>query len=68
MKKKLLKSTIEHRELIILGFFIVQYGKLRMLDLYYNFFHEYCDEKKIEESKMDTDSLYLALPGLLYIT
>ena len=32
------KSEIEHRETIIVGFFILQYAKLRMLELYYNFF------------------------------
>ena len=32
------KSEIEHREPIIVGFFILQYAKLRMLELYYNFF------------------------------
>ena len=30
------KSKIEHREPIIAGFFILQYAKLRMLELYYN--------------------------------
>ena len=58
---ELLKSTIEHREPIILGFFILQYAKLRMLELYYNFFDEFCDLNKFEELEMDTDSLYLAL-------
>ena len=32
-----------------------------MLELYYNFFKQYCDESKFEELEMDTDSLYLAL-------
>ena len=32
-----------------------------MLELNYNFFLKYCDENKFEESKMDHDSLYLAL-------
>ena len=32
-----------------------------MLELYYNFFDEYCDDDKFEELEMDTDSLYLAL-------
>ena len=32
------KSEIEHREPIIVGFFILQYAKLRMLELYSNFF------------------------------
>ena len=58
---ELLKSTIEHREPIIVGFFILQYAKLRMLELNYNIFHKYCDEIKFEELEMDTDSLYLAL-------
>ena len=58
---ELLKSTIEHRELIIVGFFILQYAKLRMLEIYYNFFDKFCDVNKFEELEMDTDSLYLAL-------
>ena len=58
---ELLKSTIEHREPIIVGFFILQYAKLRMLELYYNFFDKFCDVNKFEELEMDTDSLYLAL-------
>ena len=33
---ELAKSEIEHREPIIVGFFILQYAKLRMLELYYN--------------------------------
>ena len=35
---RLAKAQIEHREPIIVGFFILQYAKLRMLELYYNFF------------------------------
>ena len=58
-KVELLKSTIEHREPIIVGCFILQYAKLRILELYYNFFDKFCDLNKFEE--MDTDSLYLPL-------
>ena len=58
---ELVKSTIEHREPIRAGFFIVQYVKLRMLELYYNFFDKFCDVNNFEEHKMNTDSLYLAL-------
>ena len=58
---ELLKSTNEHREPIIVGFFILQYAKHRMLELYYNFFHKYCDENKFEELDIVTDSLYPAL-------
>ena len=55
------KSEIEHREPIFVGLFILQYAKLRMLELYYNFFKKFCDTEKYEELEMDTDSLYLAL-------
>ena len=55
------KSEIEHREPIIVGFFILHYAKQRMLELYYNFFKKFCDTDKYEELEMDTDSLYLAL-------
>ena len=58
---ELVKPEIEHRETIIVGFFILQYAKLRMLELYYNFFKNFCDTDKYVELEMDTDSLYLAL-------
>ena len=54
------KAEIERREPIIVGFFILQYAKLRMLEPYYNFFERFCDVNKFEELEMDTDSLYLA--------
>ena len=60
---ELVKQEIEHREPIIVGCFILQYAKLRMLELYYNFFKNFCDTDKYEELEMDTDSLYLALFG-----
>ena len=60
-KLRFAKSKIEHREPIIVGFFILQYVKLRMLEPYYNFFDKFCDVDKFEELETDTDSLYLAL-------
>ncbi len=57
----LAKGEIEDREPIIVGFFILQYAKLRMLELYYNFLERFCDVIKFEELEMDTDSLYMAL-------
>ena len=42
-------------------FFILQYAKLRMLELHYNFFDKFCDVNNSEELEMDTHSLYLAL-------
>ena len=54
---ELVKSEIEHREPIIVGFFILQNAKLRMLELYYNFLNMFCDIEKHEELEMETDSL-----------
>ena len=56
----MLKSTVEHREPIIVGFFMFQYAKLTMLELYYNFSDKFCDVNKFEEFEMDADLLYLA--------
>ena len=58
---ELAKAEIEHKQPIIVGFFILQYAKLRMVQLYYNFFTRFCDVNKLEGLEMDTDSLYLAL-------
>ena len=58
---ELVKSEFEHREPIIVGFFILQYAKLRMVKLNYNLFKKFCDTDKYEELEMDTDTLYLAL-------
>ena len=58
---ELAKAEIEHREPIIVGCFILQYAKPRMLELYNNFFERFCDVNKFEELEMDNDSLYLAL-------
>ena len=57
---ELAKAQIEHKEPIIVGFFTLQYAKLRMLELYYNFFTRFCDINKFDELEMDTDSLYFA--------
>ena len=62
MRWSLLKSSVQHREPIIVDFFfILQYAKLRIMELYYNYFDKFCDVNKFEELEMDTDSLYLAL-------
>ena len=42
------KSRIDHKEPIIVGFFILQYAKLTMLQLKYNFFSPFCDKNKYE--------------------
>ena len=58
---ELVKSEIEHREPIFVGLFILQYAKLRMLELYYIIFKMFCDTENYEELEMDTGFLYLAL-------
>ena len=58
---ELAKAQIEHKEPIIVGFFIHHYTKLRMLGLYYNFFTRFCDVNKFKDLEMDTDALYLTL-------
>ena len=58
---QLAKAQIEHKDAFLVGFFILQYAKLRMLELYDNFFTKFCGVNKFEELEMDTDSLYLAL-------
>ena len=58
---ELAEEPIEQKEPIIVGFFFLQNAKLRMLELYYNFFTRFCDANKFEALEMDTDSLYLAL-------
>ena len=58
---ELVKSTIEHREPNIVGTFILQYAKLRMLELYYNLFDKFCVVNNFEELEMDKYSLHLAL-------
>ena len=55
------KAQIEHKEPIIVGFFILQYAKLWILELYYDFFTRFSDVNKFEELKWNTYTLYLAL-------
>ena len=57
---ELAKAQIEHKAPIIIGFFILHYPKLRLLELNYNFFTKFCDMNKFEVLVMDTDSLYPA--------
>ena len=60
-KVELAKAQTAHKEPIVVGFFILQYAKLRILELYYIFFTNFGDVKKFEELEIDTDLLYLAL-------
>ena len=58
---ELAKAQNEYKEPILVGFFILQYAELRMMELYYNFFTRFCDVNKFEELEMDRDSLFFAL-------
>ena len=55
------KAEIEHRELIIVGFCILQYAKLRMLQLYYNIFERFFDVNKFNEKWTLTLCIWLCL-------
>ena len=57
---ELAKAQIEHKDPIIVGFFILQYAKLRTLQQYYIFFTSFRDVNNLEELEMDTYSLYFA--------
>ena len=46
-----------------IGFFVYQYAKLRMRQLYYDFIDRYVDRSHFQYCEMDTDSAYIALAG-----
>ena len=62
---ELVKSEFEHKEPTSNGSFILQYAKLRMLELYYNFFEKFCNVEKFDELEMDTGLLYLHYPSTI---
>ena len=57
---ELAKAQLEYKEPIIVAFFILQYAKVRIFELYNNFSTKLCDVNMFEELEKDTDSLYLA--------
>ena len=57
---EMFKSEVNHKEPIIVGFFILQYANLTTLKLFYNFFQLLCECQKYELIEKDTDSLYMA--------
>ncbi|XP_071137847.1 uncharacterized protein [Mytilus edulis] len=48
---------------IQIGYFILQYGKLRMLQFYFDFLDRFVDRSDFQYCEMDTDSAYMALSG-----
>jgi len=57
MHKKKIKLDLP----IQIGYFILQYAKLRMLEFYYDFMDVYVDRSDFEYCEMDTDSAYIAI-------
>ena len=53
---EVVKSEVNHKEPIIVGFFILQYAKLTMLQLFYKFFQPLCDFQKYEQIEIITNS------------
>ena len=43
------KPESEHRQPIIVGFFLPQYAKQRMMELYYELFKKFCDADGYED-------------------
>ena len=48
---------------IQLGYFILQYAKLRMLEFYYDFMDSYVDRSDFEYCEMDTERAYMTISG-----
>ena len=46
-----------------IGYWILQLGKLHMLQFYYDFLDKFVDRSMFEYCEMDTDSAYMALAG-----
>ena len=55
------RSRINHKEPKIIGFFILQFAKLTMLQLKYNFFSRFCDKNKHGLIEKNTSSVHVAL-------
>ena len=48
---------------IKLGYFVLQYAKLLMLEFYFDFMHVYVDRTNFEYCEIYTDSAYIAISG-----
>ncbi|XP_061190256.1 uncharacterized protein LOC133198129 [Saccostrea echinata] len=57
------KSRISYDLPVQLGYFILQYAKLRMLQFYYDFVDKYVERSDFAYCEMDTDSAYMAISG-----
>ena len=57
------KKTVTYALPVHMGFFVLKYAKMRMLQFYYEFFNRYLERPLFQYCEMDTDSAYLALVG-----
>ena len=55
------KRRITENLPVQIGFFILQYAKLRMLEFHFDFLMKYFDPDSFEPCQMDTDSEYIAI-------
>lgn len=61
MEIEMARKTLKFDLPIQLGFFILQYAKLRMLQFYYDFMCKYVSRANFNYSYMDTDSAYMGI-------
>ena len=61
-----LKAYVEHKVHMTKGFFIQEYAKLRMLELFYSFFQKFCIFNSFDELELHTESLYIAVAHDLF--
>ena len=57
------KKTVRYAMPVHVGFFVMQYAKMRMLQFYYDFINRYMERPLFQYCEMDTASAYLALAG-----
>ena len=57
------KKSIHLTLPITVGYFVLQYAKLKMLSFYYDFLDRYIDRHYYQMIQMDTDSFYIAFAG-----
>ena len=57
------KKTVKYTLPVHVGFFVLQYAKMRMLQFYYDFIIRYVERPLFQYCEMDTYIAYLALAG-----
>ena len=58
-----MKPSINLNIPIHVGFFTLNYAKLRMLEFYYDCVNKYFSHEDFIDCEMDTDSAYMAISG-----